>query len=433
MRRGVRSARRDLAAGAFAMALAAPGAPTAAADDAVRIIVESPAPGQALESPLHQARIAGSASARGESPRSYDVMLCVDVSYSTRAASGVDVDGDGTVGVNPRFELLPPGAFTEDVLSTDPQDSVLHAEMLAARTLLDRLDPGRVRVGVVTFAGEVDPMTGERRRVEQQDAWLEQPLTHDYDEVRRTLEGILARGARGATNFAAGLRLAVRELAGLSDAVSEPRPDARKVTLFLTDGQPTFPAGKGSQADPGDAEAAIRAAELAHRAGITVNTYALGAGALQYPKVVTEMARVTLGTYTPVQNPGDIIVLLQGVTFANVEDVVFTNLTTGDFSTDVRLGPDGGFTGFVPVKEGTNRVRVSALATDGSRGTVEFDVVFRHSELGDRDRMAELERIRQQNKELELQRLEMEIEAFREEQRKELELTPEPAPPDAGP
>jgi hypothetical protein len=113
--------------------------------------------------------------------------------------------------------------------------------------------------------------------------------------------------------------------------------------------------------------------------------------------------------------------------------VVFTNLTTGDFSTDVRLSPDGSFTGFVPVREGSNRVRVSALASDGRRGAAEFDVVFRHAQAGGREPMRELERIREQNKQLELHRLEVEIETFREEQRKELEIQPEARPPEAQP
>jgi hypothetical protein len=140
------------------------------------------------------------------------------------------------------------------------------------------------------------------------------------------------------------------------------------------------------------------------------------------------MARVSLGTYTPVQNPGDIIMLLQGVSFANIEDVVFTNLSTGDFSTDVRLNPDGSFQGYVPVQEGANRVRVVALASDGSRGAVEFEFVFKRSELSDREKLRELEEIKRQNKALELHRLELEIKAFREQQRKEITLTPEAQP-----
>ncbi len=392
------------------------------APSSVRILIDSPAPGARVAERVHQARIEGSAAAEATGPTRFDVMLAIDVSQSTRAASGVDIDRDGVVGVNPRHELLPPGAFPPDVLSTDPDDSILHAEINAARALLDSLDGRRVRVGVVTFAGEMDPVTGLRKRLDQSDAWLEVPLTEDFDEVRRGLVAVLARGARGATNYAAGIRLGIRELAALNGAVSAPRPDARKVILFLSDGTPTFPVDKGSVSDPGDVEAAVRAARLAQTAGITINTYALGAGALQYPKAVTELARVTLGTYTPVQNPGDIVVLLQGISFANIEDVVFTNLSTGDFSTDVRLNPDGSFYGYVPVREGENRVRVSALASDGTRSSVEFDFQFAEEGLSDREKLRELERLRRVTKELLLKREADRIEAFREEQRKEMTL-----------
>ena len=118
---------------------------------------------------------------------------------------------------------------------------------------------------------------------------------------------------------------------------------------------------------------------------------------------------------------------LQGVSFANIEDVVVTNLTTGDFSTDVRLAPDGSFTGFVPVKEGKNRVRVTALSTDGTRGSVELDLDFRIAELTDRELALELERIRDRNKELQLLLERKRINDFRasEKQRKELEVRPE--------
>jgi hypothetical protein len=388
----------------------------------VRILVESPAPGARVAERVHQARIQGSALAEGERPADYDVMLVVDVSHSTIQASGADVDGDGVVGVNPTQELIPPGTYPDGVLSTDPEDTILHAEIAAARALLDSLDPRRVRVALLTFGGEVDPTTGARRSLDQQDAWLEVPLTDDFDRVRFALAGVLARGAHGATNFAAGVRLAVRELAGLSGAQSQPRPHAKKVILFLTDGVPTLPIGSGGEKDAGDEEAAVLAARLAHEAGITMNTYALGPQALSFPLAVTEMARVTLGTYTPVQNPGDIIALLQGVSFANIEDVVFTNLTTGEFSTDVRLSPDGSFFGYVPVREGPNRVRVSALASDGTRGNVELDFVFERQGLSERERLGDLERLRAMNKELLLLRERERIRAFREQQRKEVEV-----------
>jgi hypothetical protein len=112
--------------------------------------------------------------------------------------------------------------------------------------------------------------------------------------------------------------------------------------------------------------------------------------------------------------------------------VVFTNLTTGDFSTDVRVAPDGAFTGYVPVREGRNRVRVVALASDGTRGELELELDFALSQVGSRDKLAELERIRRQNRDLELKRKSLEIEAFRTQQRRRLEIRvkeDKPAPP----
>jgi hypothetical protein len=395
---------------------------TPAAGQSVRVVVESPRPGERVENRVDQAPIRGTATASGERPSEFDVMLVMDVSGSTAEASMTDVDGDGEIGVDPKLELLPPGLYPEGTKSTDPDDSILQAEAQAARALVKGLDAGRVRVGLITFSGETDPTTGQRRRLDQQDAWLEVPLTNDVNQVLQAIEGVLARGPRGATNFAAGVRLGVRELAGLPGSGSRPRAGAKKIILFLTDGTPSFPIGLGTVSDPGDIEAAISAASLAKTAGITINTYALGPMALGSPVAVTEMARVTLGTYTPVRNPGDIVALLQGVSFANIEDVVLANLTTGELSTDVRLAPDGSFSGFVPVREGKNQVRITALASDGSRGTANLELTFARSQLTSREMSTELDRIRRMNKELLLLRERKRIDDFRSKEKKDLEI-----------
>ena len=389
----------------------------------MRILIASPKPGEPLQNRVHQAPIRGSASASAERPVDFDVILVLDVSGSTKVASGADVDGDGELGFNPQFELIAPGAYAPDVVSTDPDDTILAAEVAAGRALVSGLaSGGRIRVGIVSFSGEMNPTTGQRSRFDQQDAWLEVPLTSDLGQAQAALGSILARGPYGGTNFAAGLRLAVTELAGLTGARSQPRPGAKKVVLFLTDGLPTFPIGSGSVSDAGDTEAALGAARLAHKAGITVNTYALGPSALTNPIAATEVARITLGNFLPVQNPGDIISFLQGVTFANIEDVVFTNLTTREVSTDVRLSPDGTFSGFVPVKEGHNRVRVTALASDGSSGSVELDLVFERSGMSEKDLALELDRIREHNKQLLILVEQERIRRFREQQRKVIEF-----------
>ena len=397
-------------------------APASDGSTAVHILIESPLPGELVNNKVHQAPIKGNAIAEGDRPADFDVILIIDVSGSTKVASGVDVDGDGEVGINPMYELVPPGTYPPDLQNTDPQDSILAAEIAAAEALISTLDSARVRVGVISFSGEMNALTGNRVRFDQQDAWVEVPLTSDYEHVRRALRSILARGPHGGTNFAAGVRLAVAELAGLSGSKSTARPHTKKVVLFLTDGLPTFPIGSGAVAEPGDTEAALNAARLAHKAGITINTYALGPNALTNPIAATEIARITLGTFMPVQNPGNIISFLQGVTFANVEDVVFTNLTTREVSYDVELLPDGSFSGFVPVTEGKNRVRVTALASDGSSGSVEFDLTFETSGLTSRELALELDRIRERNKHLMLLIERERIQRFREQQRKVLEF-----------
>ena len=419
--------------GVVSFAALAVGAGPAGGESAgsVRIVIDSPAPGSTFENKVHQAPIRGSALADGDRPAEFDVMLVIDVSGSTRQASGVDVDGDGVVGFDPHFELVEPGLYPDDMVSTDPQDTILAAEVMAAEALVAALDPERVRVGVISFSGEMNQLTGARVSFSQQDAWLEVPLTGDHRRARSAIRGILARGSHGGTNFAAGLRLAVRELAGLSRAKSTPRPGARKVVLFLTDGLPTFPIGAGSESDPGDIEAALAAARLAHTAGITINSYALGRNALTNPIAATEIARITAGNFLPVANPGDIISFLRGISFANIDDVVFTNLTTREISTDVSLAPDGSFNGFVPVREGKNRLRVTALASDGARGSVEFDLVFARSGLSGRELALELDRIRERNKQLQLLIERERIQRFRNQQRKVLEFDVEEQPPES--
>ena len=125
---------------------------------------------------------------------------------------------------------------------------------------------------------------------------------------------------------------------------------------------------------------------------------------------------------TPVRRPGDIVSLLSGVTFANVEDVVAVNLTLGEMAgpDDVLLLPDGSFSGFVPVSPGKNRIRISALASDGSRGSTELEFEFKHQELTDAELEAELERVRRRNRELQMLMERKRQEEFRKIERERM-------------
>ena len=400
--------------------------------NAVQIEIRSPRPGETIRNKTDMAPLAGLATA-GERPTSFEVMVVIDVSGSTEYPSGIDVDGDGVLGETQRSPI----SSQPDTPNTDAEDSVLGAEIAAARALLEGLDATRVHVGVVSFSGEVDPVT-QRRLGRSDDALLEQALTPDYAAVRRALEAVLLRGPNGGTNMQAGVKLALRELAGLPGAVSRPRPGAKKVILFLTDGKPSLPFGLANIEDKEDMLAAIDAAQLCKVAGVMLNVYGLGPSAIDYPVAATEMARATGGLYTPVRRPGDIVALLSGVSFANVEDVVAVNLTLMEWAgpNDILLAPDGSFQGFVPVRAGMNRIRVSALASDGTRGSKEFDLDFAQAGMSDLELSAERDRIRQRNKEIQL-RLERERQnAFRKQERErvlEIGIEKPPEAPKTGP
>lgn len=419
-RRAPRCALARALAGLGLAALLAPAAAvqedaSAQPAEGVRLEIDAPEPGAVVESELHMAELRGRALGAARRAERFDVMLAIDVSQSTRAASGADVDGDGETGEDPQLGLVEPGKYPEHVRSTDPGDTILAAEVAAARALLESVEASRVRVGVLTFSGEVDPETG-RRAADAVDARLEVPLTDDFARVREALDAVAERTPSGATNFAAGIRLATRELSGMSGAKSPPREDAKPVVLFLTDGVPSFPAGRATVSDPGDLEAALNEARVAKTAGIRINTYAIGPQALSEPVAATEVASATRGTFTPVLEPGAIVAALQTVSFANIEDVGVVNLTTQEATAEVRLNPDGSFQAFVPVREGENRILVNALASDGSETNRELRFTFRKAEATGRMKERELARLRRMNAELQRQ---IEAERIRQERRRQ--------------
>jgi len=345
----------------------------------VEIGIEAPQDGATVSGPS-QVMVRGQARAfRDYKPGHFDLMLILDTSGSTRAPAGVQ----------------PTAALPYDV-------SILAAEVAAAERLLARLDPGNTLVGVVTFAGEFNRLTGQAVH-NQAGAILEQPLTTNYPAVQMALRRILERGPNGGTDMAAGVRLAVRELAGLEGAISRPRPESRKVAFLLTDGFPTLPFGHVNSMDPADIEIAVRAAGVAAKAAITIHTFALGIEALSAPFACTQIARVTGGTFTPLKRPGDVIEVLPRTSFADLDMVVVTNTTTGQPASHLTVGPDGRFQATVPLASGVNQIAVMVLATDGTKESASVRV--RHA----RGESLQLE-VQQEHKDLELELKQLEEE-----------------------
>jgi len=327
----------------------------------VQLEVEHPPPSAVVGDSACGSFVSGRAVALHGEIREFDVVLVIDTSRSTVDPTGADINGNGTIG-KPYLGRI--GSIF-DVGSTDPGDSILAAEVAAARQLLRGLDPRSTRVGVVTFAGDPPDMQGGLfSRGGRPPAITLEPLTQEYSRVERALDSVLNRDPQGSTHMAAGVDQATIELMGLRGSASRTNPNSEKIVLFFTDGQPTLPYGPGFESD--NVRAVLRAANRAERAEIRIHSFAIGPDALEGPVATVEMAQRTDGFFTPVRHPGDLVNVVEQVSFANMEDVELKSLTTGEPAEHFRITADGSWAGFIRMKPGKNELQVRARASDGT-------------------------------------------------------------------
>jgi len=421
---------------------APPEAPTR-----IQLDVDYPDPGARVRPAVCGLFVAGHVRAdAGALPR-FDVAFVIDTSGSTQEASGADVDGDGRVAKARRAAIG--SLFGERI--TDAGDSILAAEIAAARQLLRSFDPRRTRVAVVTFAGDPPQATASLLRGRSRPAAVvRQPLTTDTSRVEDALRAILDEAPAGATDMAAGLDLATTELSGGPGALSEPEPDRERIVLFFTDGRPTLPH-PGFEAD--NVRAVLRAAERSRRGEVRIHSFAIGPEALDAPIAALEMAQRTGGFFTPVRHPSDLQNAVEEVSFTRVRAVDLRNATTGDQARALRVTADGGWSGLVPATPGLNRLDIVARSDDGTRVRRQLAVFVEPSQVETpvppdlaprRNRLLEdcLRDSKLSRKKLELRhaeaiRRDLEVEIERErskasqraaEQRRELQLKVEEAP-----
>lgn len=251
------------------------------------------------------AACAAAPAARAGAPARLDLAIAIDVSGSAAAASGIDVDGDGTIGVNPRLDARLESQYPRDVQSTDPDDSVLAAELAAVRALLARLAGADVRVAIVAFAGNYHPEQGTQLGPPAENAQLLAPLG-DVAAAAPALDEIARRGPGGGTDFSAAIRTA---RAALCDAPA--RPGAERRMLLLTDGVPSLPFGYVTRTDQSDVSIAITAAHEARACGVRIDVFAIGLGATGDPFASKEVARITGGAYRPIRAAGSLRAALE--------------------------------------------------------------------------------------------------------------------------
>ncbi len=327
--------------------------------------IESPANGSVIGDPTGMAFVSGQALALYGEYQTFDIVFVVDTSDSTAEPSGADVDGNGVIGEKRGAKYLSILGSVLPLPNSDKADSTLGAEIAGCRVLLGQLDPRTTRVGIVSFSGDSDALTPDAETVVA--------LTSDFAKVERGLDKIYRRGPKGMTNMVSAVNLATIELLGTQSAFSDKRDGARRVIMFLTDGQPTLPL-ESSQLQ--NAKMAIQQAVRAAKFDIRIDTFAIGEEALSEPVVVVEMARVSNGVFTPVRNPKDLRAVFEDVSFSSIEKLEVKNKTANKAAEFVVPNPDGSFSALVPMNTGKNTIEVFAKSTDGTEGRREVSVSF---------------------------------------------------------
>jgi von Willebrand factor type A domain-containing protein len=327
-----------------------------------RVQILSPSDGSRIAQDKNSIFVSGKVARENGRSANVDILLVIDVSGSTAMYAGADLGDADQPPESSGFsgpQIIIGGMSIGKPPLRNPRNSILAAEIAAARRLLVQLNPETTRVGVLTFG---------------ESAKLTQPLTHDFEQVRRVLADILRAGPYGGTNMVEGIRMATTELFGLG--TSEKRTDAIKVQFLLTDGFPSLPIGAGKRAAPEDTDLAINAARLAGKAGIKVHVFALGEEALSYPRAAVGIAKESGGTYTPVVRPVDVLAVLDNISIVGVDFVQVVNQTAGQKATHLRLAADGFFSSAVPVVEGRNVIEVLARGSDGSNGRASTTIFY---------------------------------------------------------
>jgi hypothetical protein len=335
--------------------------PHAATAVNLQLDIDYPPEGAVVGSSACGVFVAGRALAMRGQLQKFDVAIVIDTSASTAGPAEADINGNGTIG------KVYGGAFGSvfGASLTDPGDSILSAEVAAARQLLRGLDPRSTRVAVITFAGEAEQQGVIVLGAPQKPAITIQALTNDYERVDSAFDAVLEHGPAGLTHIAAGVDQATIELMGIKGALSRKDPTSEKIVLFFTDGVPTLPHGPQFEAE--NVRAVLRAAGRSQYSNIRIHSFAIGPEALDAPIATVEMARRTGGYFTPVRHPGMLAEAVETVDFANLHEVVLKNATNGKPAAPFRLTADGSWSGFLPLENGENKLEVIARADDSTR------------------------------------------------------------------
>jgi uncharacterized protein YegL len=323
--------------------LAVLGAALASPARAERVYVELDAPhsGDTVHESINLVEVRGWAGTglRGK----HDVVIVIDRSGSTFRASGVDVDGDGVIGKQY------PGDPPDEIMlwTSDYGDTIVSAEALAARRLVERLDPETTRMAIITFGGN---------------AKVEAPLGSSKAQLLAALDALPPWANENGTNMYGALETAIDLF---EHAPPEPGVTRQREILLLSDGVPTSPPSP-----PGAAQRiAVHAAENAARAHARIYAYALGPTAGIARDRFNEIVRANGGQLLVLDQPADIVEFVPYISWTSITKVRLENTTNGETGRAMRLFPDGSFDGFAPLQPGRNELRFTATSQEGTEAS----------------------------------------------------------------
>ncbi len=309
-----------------------------------------------LEQPRSEQRVRGPVGlveVRGRTgtgvPGQHDVVVLIDRSESTWLSSGMDVNENGRVGLDRDVRGIPHYALW----TTDFGDTIIQAQLLAARRLVERLDPGVTRMGLLTFAGDVE---------------VRAPLGSSSEALLAALDEVPPNPDTSGTSLFRALKEAVRVLLA---APQDPSVSRRRNIILLSDGLPTRPS-PGATAR----RAALEGAERAASAGAKIYAFALGVDAAAQSDTFREMARRNGGELFLIDQPGDVLAYVPYISLTEIERITLDNLSTSAPARALRLFPDGSFDAFIPLAPGSNRLRLVVHAVDGTIHAVDRRVFF---------------------------------------------------------
>lgn len=310
-----------------------------------------------------------------------DVVIALDTSVSTLFPSGEDLDDDGIIGElrgvvkdsstqRAGVDSLPQtqGPAWHIPLrnwTTDYDDTIFQAELLASRALIQGLGERGNRIGVISYCARA------RRRAA---IGAPQDALAAVARIRSTTDA-------SPTDLAAALNDARRELLRLDPG---PWPRQRAVILF-TDGRPTAP----KDVELARLQAIYEAEALAER-GIDLYVIRFGPIGIPEGRFLLALAGAAGGRIFPVGDPHRLLNDLPPVQLGP-RRLDIENLTSGARARGLVTGSDGRFDGFVSLTPGPNRIRLSAELGDGTLAREDRQVYYDPP-----DRVSEEQRLAEQ-------------------------------------